>query len=88
MAHFNLFGSVMMVNCVKQLWADERGFIVSAELALVSTVGVLGMMAGLTEVSGNVNSELKDVGHAFGKLDQSYSFTNTQGEELAFYDIN
>ena len=30
---------------------DESGFIVSAELVLVSTIAVLGMIVGLSEVA-------------------------------------
>ena len=32
-----------MTNLITQLYADEAGFIVSAELALVTTIAVLSM---------------------------------------------
>lgn len=51
---------------------DEAGFIVSSELVIVATVAVLAMIVGLSEVSMNLNSELEDVGSAFGSLNQSY----------------
>ena len=54
------------------LFADENGFIVSAELCLVATVAVLSLVVGLAEVSHNVNQELEDVGAAFSSLDQSF----------------
>ncbi|GIX04052.1 MAG: hypothetical protein KatS3mg113_1058 [Planctomycetaceae bacterium] len=57
-----------------QLWTDEAGFIVSAELILVATVAVLAMVVGLAEIALNVNNELEDVASAFGALNQSYSF--------------
>ena len=47
------------------LWKDEAGFIVSAELVLVASIAVLGLIVGLSEVSLNVNNELEDVGSAF-----------------------
>lgn len=57
------------------LWNDEAGLVVSAELALVLTVGVLAMVVGLSEVAVAVNTELNDVSNAFGALNQSYSYT-------------
>ena len=77
-----------MLRCIELLWADDCGFVVSAELALVSTLGVLGMVGGLSEASGNVNSELMDVGVAIHQLDQSSSFTKIQGESIGFYEQN
>jgi hypothetical protein len=51
---------------------DEAGFIVSAELVLVSTIAVLAMIVGLSEVAININNELEDVGSAFGSINQTY----------------
>ena len=51
---------------------DEAGFIVSAELVLISTIAVLGLIVGLSELSLNVNNELEDVGSAFASMRQSY----------------
>ena len=53
---------------------DDAGFIVSAELVLVSTIVVLGMIVGLAEISCSVNEELEDVASAFGAVNQSYSY--------------
>ena len=52
---------------------DEAGFIISAELVIVATIAVLGMIVGLSEVSMNVNNELEDLGSAFGSMNQSYT---------------
>ena len=59
---------------VKQLWQDEAGVVVSAELVLVLTITVLAMVVGLHAVSKTVAQELNDVSSAIGALDQSYSF--------------
>ena len=67
------------------LWRDEAGFIVSGELAMVSTLGVLGLVTGLAEVSNNVNSELKDVASAV-RFNQSYSVTLPNGTVASFQD--
>ncbi len=54
------------------LATDENGFIVSAEIVLVGTILVLGVIVGLTELSYGVNQELEDLGSAIGSINQSY----------------
>lgn len=70
-----------MKSLATQLFNDEAGFIVSAELVLVSSITVLGMMVGLSEVSHNINQELEDVGSAFGSINQSYRFSMSSGKK-------
>jgi Flp pilus assembly pilin Flp len=75
-----------------RLMNDEAGFIVSAELVLVATIAVLAMIVGLSEVAMNVNSELEDIGSAFGNLNQTYQVYGTHGHKgcasgSSFYDI-
>ncbi|ADG66017.1 hypothetical protein Plim_0165 [Planctopirus limnophila DSM 3776] len=60
---------------LKTLYGDENGAIISAELVLVLTVLVLGVIVGLSEVAVAVNTELNDLSNAIGRLDQSYCFT-------------
>ena len=60
---------------LRTLWADEAGFIVSAELVLIATILVIGMVVGLSEVQHAVVAELNDVGEAIGELNQSYCFS-------------
>lgn len=60
---------------LKNLLNDESGVIVSAEIILVLTIGVLAMIVGLSEVAVAVNTELNDVSNAIGALNQSYSYT-------------
>ena len=60
---------------------DEAGFIVSAELVLVATIAVLGLIVGLSEVAWNVNEELEDVGAAFNCVDQSYYAIGAHGHK-------
>ena len=61
-----------MTNLINTLWNDENGFVVSAELVLITTIAVLGLVVGLSEVSHSINNELEDVASAFGSLNQSY----------------
>lgn len=70
------------MKTMNQLLNDDAGFIVSAELVLVATIAVLGMIVGLSEVALNINNELEDVGTAFSCLQQSYytdGFTGHKG---------
>ena len=61
-----------MTALFKSLWNDNHGFIVSAELILVATIGVIAMVVGLSEISLNVSHELDDVGAAYGAVNQSF----------------
>jgi Flp pilus assembly pilin Flp len=64
-----------MNTLILNLWNDEAGFIISAELVLIATILVLGMIVGLHEVATAVNMELEDVASAVGSLNQSYKFS-------------
>jgi hypothetical protein len=64
-----------MLQFTKSLWNDEAGFVISAELALVSTLCVLGLVVGLSSVRDAVNCELTDLSTAICSLDQSYYYT-------------
>ena len=57
---------------LKNLWNDESGVILSAEIVLMGTILVLGMIVGLVELQVAVVGELSDLGDAVGNLDQSY----------------
>jgi Flp pilus assembly pilin Flp len=59
---------------MKQLWNDEGGFTVAAELVLIATILVIGMITGLTSVRDAVITELADVGGAIGAVNQSYNY--------------
>lgn len=58
---------------------DERGFVMSAELILIATLCVLGLIAGLTCVRDAVSSELKDLASAIGSINQSYRYSGMHG---------
>ncbi len=63
-----------MRNLLVALSRDEAGFIISAELVLVATLLVIGLIVGLSEVQDAVVNELNDVGEAIGSLNQSYYY--------------
>lgn len=62
----------------RKLWKDEAGFIISAELVLVATMLVIGMIVGLTVLRNQVVQELGDLGAALGMISQGYEYTGTQ----------
>lgn len=61
-----------MTNLMINLLNDENGFLVSAELILIATIAVLGVVVGLSEIAFNVNNELEDVASAIGSMNQSF----------------
>jgi Flp pilus assembly pilin Flp len=68
---------------MKKLWNDEVGAIVSAEIVLVLTILVIGMITGLTSLRDGVIEELADVGQAIGNLNQSYVISGATAHSSA-----
>ena len=64
-----------MLRLTKQFWHDQAGFVISAELVLISTVLIIGLATGLTCLRNALNDELSDVACAITSLDQSYCYT-------------
>jgi Flp pilus assembly pilin Flp len=64
------------VSLLKTFWRDDRGAVYSMDVILVSTILVLGMIAGLVCLRNQVLQEFTDVANAVGSLDQSYSYTS------------
>lgn len=106
---------------LKDFWKDEAGYIVTSELVVLSTVGIVGTAAGMSYInqdgdgqsrranresregdrnerrrsvqrreaegreneressSRSVNREMRDVGEAFGNLNQSYYYHGMSG---------
>ena len=58
----------------RKLWNDQAGFIISAELVLVATIVVIGLIVGLVMVRNQVVQELADVAQAIGNLSQTYCY--------------
>lgn len=63
----------------KRLWQDDAGFVVSAELVLVGTILVLGVVVGLNAVRNSVTNELADVAAAIDSTNQSYNYSSLVG---------
>lgn len=67
------------MKVLTQLWRDDSGFIISAELVLVATILVIGMIVGLATLRDQVVQELGDVGAAISQIVQSYSWSGITG---------
>lgn len=63
------------VSMWRRLWRDEGGFVVSAETALLGTLGVVGVGVGLNCAKTALDAEFHDLARAFRSLDQSYAYT-------------
>lgn len=61
-----------------QMWLDERGVVVSVELALITTLGVIATVVGINETAVAINTELNDISGAVGALNQTYFSTGFQ----------
>jgi hypothetical protein len=69
------FGEIEMLNLLKALRQDEHGVILSAEIVIIGSLLVIGLITGLTCLQKSVNGELQDLAGAIGALDQTYSFS-------------
>ncbi|MBX3414905.1 MAG: hypothetical protein KF708_19630 [Pirellulales bacterium] len=72
----------LAIPCVR-LWHDEDGAILSSELLLVSTLLVVGLVAGLDATRTAILTELADVSAAVGTMNQSFSIGGTFSESGA-----
>lgn len=64
--------------------ADESGIIISSELVMILTIGILAMVVGLSELAAAVVFELNDTSNAIGALNQSYAYTGFVGRSTTF----
>jgi hypothetical protein len=62
-----------IVALLSQLLRDESGVVISSELVMLGTLGVLGMTVGLNMVATSVNEEFRDLAYGIRSLNQSYA---------------
>ena len=55
----------------------KAGFILSAELVMIATILVIGLLVGLVTIRNQMIAELKDTADSIGSLNQSFMFTGT-----------
>jgi len=68
-----------MKSSIIRLWTEETGAIVSAEIMLIATILVLGVIVGLKSVRDSVVTELADVAQAIANVNQSYCYSGVTG---------
>ena len=76
-----------------RLWKEEAGAILSAEVMMVASILVIGVIAGLSSLRDAVVSELADVAQALANVNQTYSFGGVAGHHVfngggAFIDLS
>jgi hypothetical protein len=74
-----------LTSKAKSFWTDDHGFIISAELVIIATILVIGLVVGLSEVQTAVVHELNDVSCAIGRLNQSYFIRGFTGCKSATF---
>ena len=65
---------------MRNLFNDEAGFLISAELVLIFTLVFCAVAVGFAVVRDALVYELGDVAEAIGALDQSYNFRGIRAE--------
>ena len=79
--HFAVF--VSPKKLIKSLFVDVTGSVISAELLLLATTLLLGLLAGFVAIRDAAVSELSDVAGAFQDINQSYTTNGVAGNSSA-----
>jgi hypothetical protein len=66
-----------------RLWNEEIGAILSAEVMLVASILVVGVIAGLASLRDSIVTELADVAQALANVNQSFSFSGVKGHHAS-----
>ncbi len=62
-----------MRKLLPRLWNDQQGVVQAAEMVLIATVVLLGVMVGMATWRDGINNEMADVAQALDDFDQSYT---------------
>jgi hypothetical protein len=62
-----------------RLWTEDAGVLIAAEIVLIASILVIGVIVGLAAVRDSIVTELADVAQAIANLNQSFSFSGTAG---------
>jgi Flp pilus assembly pilin Flp len=68
-----------MRKLMLKLWHDDHGALLATEWVFVSTIMVIGLVAGLKSVQQAVSTELEDFSNAIGSLSQAYAYSGSSG---------
>lgn len=56
----------------------QGGFVLAAELTLMSSIMVAGVTVGMTTLRDSLLAEMEDTAEAIGSLDQSFSYAGVR----------
>lgn len=65
----------------RKLMNDEAGFIISAELMLIISLGFTAAAVGAAAIRDALVNEMNDVSHAIGAVDQTFKVTGFHKEK-------
>ena len=68
-----------MKTMLVRLWNDDCGAIIASEYLFFSTILVIGIIVGLTNVRDAINAELSELANAFLALSQGYALSGVSG---------
>ncbi len=60
---------------------QRGGFIIAAEMNLIATTLVAGLMVGFVSIRDAMIGELHDLAESFGAVSQSYAFPGASGRD-------
>ena len=60
------------MNWMRYFWGDQHGAVVTTELVLITSVGVLGLLSGLQSVRGTVVDEMSNMATTVQAVSRSY----------------
>ncbi len=79
---------MLRVDAIKKARAKKQaGFIVTAELLLITVILVVGLVTGMTKLRDQTIAELSDTGSAIGSINQSYGVEGTQWTQIGGSEI-
>jgi hypothetical protein len=66
---------------LRALLSDDAGFIISAELVLIASLLVIGLIVGMSQVQFAIVEEMNDIAHSIGSLNQGFYFSGFSAEK-------
>jgi hypothetical protein len=62
----------------KRFWIDQQGSVGSAEIVLIMTIMIVGVVVGMKSFRDSAVTEFADWAQALANLNQSYSFAGLE----------
>ncbi len=66
---------MLQSKIIQRIWRDERGFVNTTDVMLMTTILGIGMIVGIVMLRNQVVQEFTDVGSAVGALNQTYVYS-------------